>query len=391
MNWPLVELANVCEIVSGATPRRDVPEYWGNDVPWVTPKDISRLNQPTLEDAPEYISFKGLRSCSATLLPKGTILLSSRAPIGLVAIAGREMCTNQGFKSLVPGPNIHGPYLYHLMKASAQRLNDLGTGATFKEVSKKVVGGFQIPLPPFDAQHRIASILDKADGIRRKRQEALKHLDDFLRATFLDMFGDPAKNPKGWPIGTIRDLVENVKYGTSQKAHPEAKGFPVLRMGNITVDGALDVSDLKYVELSSADQRKYLAQKRDILFNRTNSKDLVGKTTVFDLDTPYAFAGYLVRAKPKVGVSPYYVSAYLNSAHGKQTLRSRCKSIVGMANINAQELQEIPIVLPPPRLQSRYEAVVLAARSNQNQMNRACEEANDLFASLSQRAFAGEL
>jgi type I restriction enzyme S subunit len=116
----MVPLGECCRIVSGSTPKRNKAEYWDGDIPWVTPKDLSKLDSPILKDAPEKITQAGYTSCSTTLMPEGSILFSSRAPIGHVAIAGRAMCTNQGFKSLVPGDKVHSPYLYWCMRQYAR-------------------------------------------------------------------------------------------------------------------------------------------------------------------------------------------------------------------------------------------------------------------------------
>lgn len=274
------------------------------------------------------------------MLPKGSILLTSRAPIGNVAIAGRGMCTNQGFKSLVPGEKIDTNYLYYCICFLSPQLQALGNGATFKEVNKKIVESFKIPLPPLEEQKRIAAILDKADAIRRKRQQAIDLADQFLRSVFLDMFGDPVTNPKGFPFGTVRDLICEAKYGTSGKASETVGEYPILRMGNITYEGGWDFSSLKYIDLTEDEKPKYLVNKGDLLFNRTNSKELVGKAAVFEDDSLMAIAGYLIRVRPNKRGNNYYISGYLNSNHGKLTLRSMCKNIVGMANINAQELQD---------------------------------------------------
>ncbi len=227
MTWPMVKLRDCCEVVGGATPKREVSEYWDSpDVPWVTPKDVSDLGCSTLEDAPEYISEAGYKSCSTSMLPRGSVLVTSRAPIGNIAIAGRDLCTNQGFKSLIPGENVDGLYLYYCMKHSAQRLQALGNGATFKEVSKKVVEEFEIPLPPLAEQQRIAAILDKADAIRRKRQQAIQLADDFLRAVFLDMFGDPNSNSKNVPVLPMTDVF-NISTGSlNSNAAVEGGKYP---------------------------------------------------------------------------------------------------------------------------------------------------------------------
>ncbi|EIQ7136008.1 restriction endonuclease subunit S, partial [Escherichia coli] len=216
-----------------------------------------------------------------------------------------------------------------------------------KHLSVKKIQDIKIRLPSLKEQKRIAAILDKADAIRQKREQAIKLADDFLRAKFLEMFGTPANNIHRFPKGTIRDLVDSVNYGTSAKASIDSGEYPILRMGNITYQGRWDFTDLKYLDLSVKEKDKYLVKEGDLLFNRTNSKELVGKTAVYEEDRPMAFAGYLIRVRPNSIGNNYYISGYLNSIHGKITLMNMCKSIVGMANINAQELQNIEILIPP--------------------------------------------
>jgi len=295
---------------------------------------------------------------------------------------------------LLPDPKrLNRKYLVYYLRSN-QFVNWVNTqvaGAKMPRVSMKVFWEHEIPLPPLPEQKRITAILDKADAIRRKRQQSIQLADDFLRAVFLDMFGDPVTNPKGWEDGTIRDLVTEAKYGSSQKAHVTDGQFPILRMGNITYEGGWNFTDLKHVDLSEKDQPKYLLKKRDLVFNRTNSKELVGKTAVFESDDEMAIAGYLIRVRTNDIGNPYYISAYLNSDHGKRTLQGMCKSIVGMANINAQELQNIQILLPPKTLQDDYEKLVVAVRKRVFKMNMFSNDSAELFSSLSQKAFAGKL
>lgn len=391
MSWPMVKLKDCCTVVGGATPKRNIAEYWdSDDIPWVTPKDISNLNNKYLDDAPEYISQKGFDKCATHMLPKGAVLLTSRAPIGNLAIATKPMCTNQGFKSLVPNKGVCNEYIYYCLLAYSSKLQALGNGATFKEVSKKVVEEFEIPLPPLDEQKRIAKILDKADAIRQKRKQAIALADDFLRGVFLDMFGDPVTNPKGFPVGKIGDLVDSAKYGSSAKASETDGEYPILRMGNLTYQGGLDFTELKYIDLDATEEAKYLVHKGDLLFNRTNSKELVGKTAVYDRDRPMAFAGYLVRVRANEDGNNYYISGYLNSTHGKQTLQGMCKSIVGMANINAKELQSIRILRPPVALQRDYEVLVKAVKKSLEKHLDSEKELSNLFSALSQKAFSGQ-
>jgi type I restriction enzyme S subunit len=232
--------------------------------------------------------------------------------------------------------------------------------------------------------------LDKADALREKRRQSLAQLDTLLQSVFLDMFGDPVTNPKGWPKGTIRDLVSEVNYGTSSKAGEQGQ-FPILRMNNITYQGGWNFDALKYIDLSATEQNKYLAKKGDLLFNRTNSKELVGKTAVYRRDEPMAIAGYLIRVRGNNDCNTEYLSGVLNSSYGKLTLLNMCKSIIGMANINAQELQSIPILKPPKHLQDEYAAIVAKIEANKATLQTSLEKSNALFQSLQQRAFTGEL
>ena len=392
MSWPLVAIKDCCTVVGGGTPKREVEEYWDSrDVAWVTPKDISKIGSMFLDDAPEYISTKGFKSCAAHKLPKGSLLLTSRAPIGNVAITNKEMATNQGFKSLIPSKKVDIKYLYFCMLYSAKRLEAEGNGATFKEVSKKVVEGFKIPLPPLEIQKQIAAVLEKADQLRKDCRQMEQELNSLAQSVFIDMFGDPVTNPKGWEMGTIGQLLKSANYGTSEKSSTDILQYPVLRMNNITYEGGWDFTSLKYMDMSEKDEEKYLVESGDILFNRTNSKELVGKTAVYREDKPMAYAGYLVRARCNEKGNPDYISAFMNSKYGKQTLQSMCKSIVGMANINAQEFQKIKIAKPLVELQNEYSEKVGKIQALIREAKAQEEEYRDAFNALMQKAFKGEL
>ncbi len=313
----------------------------------------------------------------------------------IVRCEGKNVLLNQrvGKLVIINEKKVYFPYLQQVLNRKQVRMyyTRFAGGGVQINLGKQDLLSIPIPLPPLAEQKHIAAILDKADTIRHKRQAAIKLADSFLRATFLDMFGDPVTNPKGWEWGTIRELVSEVKYGTSQKADISEGNYPILRMNNITYGGRLDISALKYINLTEADEAKYLAQKGDLLFNRTNSKELVGKTAVYNLDYPMAIAGYLIRVRANKIANSHYISGYLNSTHGKQTLLGMCKSIIGMANINAQELQDIKILKPPPELQIEYAQMVYAVEAKKLKLIDAIKHGKRLFNSLTQRAFRGEL
>lgn len=317
MSWPLVKLGDLFKVTSGGTPSRRQLEYYENGtIPWIKTGD---LHNKYVTSASEYITQEGLDGSSTRMYPKGTVLVAMYgATIGACSILDIDACTNQACAAFTPSEKVDINFLYYLLKQSKSTFVKAGSGGAQPNISATFLKEFKIPLPPLEEQKRIAAILDKADAIRRKRQQAIQLADDFLRSVFLDMFGDPVTNPKGFPIGTIRDFVETANYGSSGKASETEGEYPMLRMGNITYEGAWDFTNLKYIDLSEKDKPKYLTQKGDLLFNRTNSKELVGKTAVFEEEKPMAIAGYLIRVRTNELGNNYYLSGYLNSAHGKK-------------------------------------------------------------------------
>lgn len=301
---------------------------------------------------------------------------------GLDGIIGSTLA-----KLEIQNEHLVGDFLGRFLQNKFQYLRDRCTGATIPHISRNVLVDLTIPLPTLEEQKRIVRILDQADSLRQKRQKAISLLDDYLKAVFLEMFGDPHNNIHNFPIGIIGDLVSEVKYGTSKKAEENGE-YIYLRMNNITYRGELDLSALKYINLDDNEKSKYLAQRGDILFNRTNSKELVGKTAVYDLDEPMAIAGYLIRVRVNEKAFPEYISGYLNSKHGKLTLEKMCKNIVGMANINAKELQKIRIIVPPRALQEKYAQIVKKNRALKAVMKKQYHKMDTNFNALMQGAFA---
>ncbi len=270
-------------------------------------------------------------------------------------------------------------------------LNKYIKGATRGKLNKSVLESIPIPLPSLTDQLHIANLLTKAENLIAQRKESIRLLDEFLKSMFLEMFGDPSTNTKKFAKGTLRDVITEVKYGTSSPAEDEGL-YPYLRMNNITPDGYMDYSKLKYINISDEKEKeKYVVRKGDLLFNRTNSKELVGKTGVFNEDSEMIIAGYLIRVRTNENANPWFLWGYLNSIHGKQTLLGMCKSIVGMANINAQELQRIKILIPPIELQTQFAQFVEKTEALKTQYQESLTELENLYGSLSQRAFRGEL
>ena len=381
--YPSAPLGDVCVIVGGGTPRRGNEAYFNGAIPWVKPTDITAAEDLFIEQTGETISELGLRESSARLVPAGTVLLTSRATIGYTAVASKPVATNQGLANLICSERLHPEYVAFWLRGQRDRLIQLAGGTTFKEISKSALKQIGIPLPPLDEQRRIASILNRAARIERLRARAADRFREFVPALFIKMFGDPVENPMEWRIEPLGAYCILTQYGTSKKANDRAKGVPVLRMGNVTYDGYLNCTDLKYTELTEADTEKYALHVGDILFNRTNSKELVGKTGIWDGRFEAVAASYFIRLKVKENaLCPVYVWAFMNSSAMKRRLFRTARGAVGQANINAKELESLPLPVPPLKHQRQYAEIVKAIHGTVRFVDSSQKISLDLGTSL---------
>jgi len=201
------------------------------------------------------------------------------------------------------------------------------------------------------------------------------------------MFGNPLTNPMNWDIRTVGELSADVKYGTSSKASDVGK-YKYLRMNNLTYDGYIDLSDLKYIDMSDEDLEKCVVRKGDILFNRTNSSELVGKTAYFDFDEDMVIAGYIIRVRLNDCMSPIFFARFMNLEYMKRQLRSMAKGAVNQANINAQELKSIEVYVPPIDLQNQFADFVAQTDKSKLAIQQSVEKLQMLKAKLMPEYFS---
>ena len=232
MEWKEVTLEEIGTIVGGATPSTKRTSFYDGDIPWLTPKDLSANSNKYIFRGERNITAEGFNSCSCKMLPKGSVLFSSRAPIGYVAIAASEMCTNQGFKSVIPNEDTDSEFLYYLLKYNKDNIVSQGSGTTFAEVSGKTMKGIEVVVPKeVDDQRRIASILSSLDRKIELNNKINADLEEMAQAIFKNWFVDfePFKDgkfvdselgmiPEGWKVGLLGELC-NFKRGKNL-AHP---------------------------------------------------------------------------------------------------------------------------------------------------------------------------
>lgn len=380
--WPTVALKECVRVVGGATPKSGTAEFWDGDVPWTTPKDLSDLDGKFLTDTPRKITRAGLKSCAAELLPANSVLFSSRAPIGHVAINSVPMATNQGFKSMVPGPNVDASFLYWWLKCHRADIELLGNGATFKEVSKAIVERIEIPLPPLNDQKRIAAILDQADELRRKRQRAIARLNQLGQAIFHEMFGDPATNPKGFEALPLGDVVEFIGGSQPAKSHFLYEGGP---------------DRVRFVQIRDFRTDKYPTWVPKALAKRPFEQDdvMIGRygPPVFQifrgLSGTYNVA--LMKAKPKMHLTSDFVFYLLQEPKLHSFVVANSERTAGQSGVNLDLLEKYPAYAPPVALLREFSDRVADADSQARAYREASMATDRLFASLQHRAFRGEL
>lgn len=391
MSWSRVQLGHIADIVSGATPKTGIVEYWAGDIPWVTPADLSNLGEAFIGSTARMITKAGLASCAATLLPEQSILLSSRAPIGHVAINSVPMATNQGFKSLVPHRDVAEPkYLYHWLKANTNYLQSLGNGATFKEVSKATVARVEVPLPPLDEQRRIAGILDHVESLRTKHLQAEHNSEELASAVFDQLFGDPIANPKGWPVHRFGELALSMQYGPrfyNESYSPE--GIRIVRITDLDHAGYLDFGSMPKMSVTDDERRKFELTAGDIIFARTGAT--VGKLALIKQADPPCIAGaYFIRIQLEDCLEPDFAAAFLRS-RSIQSIIEAGSHQSAQQNFSGPGLRALPCPLPPIELQRQFSSLLAKLGEDRSPRARAASALDELFVSLQYRAFSGQL
>lgn len=217
MSWPVVKLGDLVEIKGGGTPSKNEGSFWGGDIPWASVKDLKGSRISKTEDS---ISELGVKNSATNVIPAGTIITATRMALGRFAISTVDMAINQDLKALIikDDKKLNRNYFFHFLESKAIYIQNEGKGATVKGITLDFLRSIDVPFPPLAEQKRIAEILDKADAIRSKRQQAIQLADDFLKAVFLDMFGDPVTNPNGWDVRPLGGIVDIKGGGRQAKA-----------------------------------------------------------------------------------------------------------------------------------------------------------------------------
>lgn len=272
-------------------------------------------------------------------------------------------------------------FLFYFLLIELKRIEEHTPFVTVKHLSATTLNNIISPVPPINLQNHIVLELDKLNELIEIKRKQLKDLDALTQSLFYETFGEPFLNSMGWPIMSFGELASSINYGTSLPATDGGK-YPYIRMNNLTDNGYLDLSNLKYIDIPSSELDKCLVKKGDILFNRTNSREKVGKTALFDRTEEMVIAGYIIRVRTKEGLlNPIFAVRYMNLPELKEHLRKICRGAVNQANINSKEMASIPFLVPPIELQNQYALKIEAVEAQKRLIESSIVDLETLLAS----------
>ncbi len=296
-------------------------------------------------------------------------------------------------KFVVKDKDVLNDYLFFILRSPVYQnaIWQFATGCAQPNISSSQLESIEVALPGRELQQRIVALLSKIESVLEKRRQTLRLADEFLKSAFLEMFGEPSRNSKNWPVKRISDVLLSSQYGTSKKSNSEGRGYIILGMGNISYKGELDLSRVSFVDLSEKEFEELKLMSGDIIFNRTNSTELVGKTACWKREEKAVLASYLVKLKLKADVVPEFFTFLLNTSYYKNIFMQRCKKAVGQSNISPTLLREFEVFLPPRSQQQKFADLVQKVERLKEKQKQSETQLQNLFNSLMQRAFRGEL
>lgn len=359
-DWETVKIEDLFSVETGTTPSTKNKEYWNGSINWVTPADMSKLKTPYIRTTERTVYKKALEDTNLTLMPVGSLIISTRAPVGYVAIVRQEATFNQGCKGLIPKDNTKvNPEFYRYYLLSKNKiLQNLSGGSTFKELSKSMLEKFNVPLLPLSEQKAIASILSTVDNAIQKVDEAITKTERLKKGLMEKLLTkgightkfkktEIGKIPKEWEVVRLENAAIDIQPGFASGKR-DSNGIIQLRMNNVTTDGRLVLDSYIKVPIPP-NIDKYRVRKGDILFNNTNSVDLVGKTTVAGKDfEDLTFSNHFTRIRMiKDKVSYCWFKYYLIRKWERGFFKSICRRHVHQAGIAKSILEKIKIPLPP--------------------------------------------
>lgn len=395
MSYKKVKISDIGKIVSGATPKTKDVDNYGGSIAWITPADLSGYTSKYISHGSRNITQKGYDSCSTHLMPRGTVLFSSRAPIGYVAIAENPICTNQGFKSIVPNDDIDSEFLYYQLQYLRKKIQEKGSGTTFKEISGKVLGETDIVVPSLEEQSRIVARIEELFSELDKAVDTLKttkeQLEVYRQAVLKEIFDSVSTTSVH-----IKDVCLDIKVGIVIKPtqyYVSENGVPAFRNANVRRGY---INDTDWVMISKEGHQQNCRSEvhtNDVLISRSGAN--LGMASV----VPARYNGYnaidVVIAVPDISkVSPEFLAQYTNSPMGRAIVKKNERG-AAQGHLNVSAYANLPIGVPDLQEQEKLVKQISdrlsVCDSIEKTVDTALAQADAMRQSILKQAFEGKL
>ena len=395
-SWQAAKISQIIDdIVGGGTPSKTNPENFKGNIPFMTVKDMrGRFITNTIDK----ISKDALQNSTTKLVPPDTLVIATRMALGKIAKTTQATAINQDIKAIYPSNGVEKRYIEHFWRYRAQYIESIGTGTTVKGIRLEDIRSISIPVAPSNEQRRIADKLDRVLARVDTANEHLSRVAPLIKRFRQSVLAAATSGRLTEETSTtsrqvmLQDVALDFSYGSSEKSKPHGK-VPVIRMGNIQ-GGSINWSNLVFTD-NESEIEKYELTYGDVLFNRTNSPELVGKTAIYDQGPRAIYAGYLIRIKCTEELNPFYLNYCLNSPMGRAYCWSVKSDGVSQSNINAKKLAAFPFRLPSIEEQSeivrRVEKLFAFADRLEERLSQAQAAVQKLTPALLAKAFRGEL
>ncbi|MEQ9080470.1 MAG: restriction endonuclease subunit S [Sandaracinaceae bacterium] len=372
-------------IVNGSTPKSGETQYWDGNIPWVTPDDLGKIDGSVVSHTRRAITEAGLASCGTTMVPPGSVLVSTRAPIGYVAIAGTALCTNQGCKSLVATAPTHAPYYYYVFAAATPELRARGRGTTFQELSTSEFSEVRVPAPDYATQTRIADFLDRKtaaiDALIAKKERLIELLEEKRQALITQAVTKgldpnvPMKDsgiewlgeiPAHWSVTKPKFACSRIVDGVHHTPNYVDDGVPFVTVKNLTAGPGISLEDTKFVSEADHAQliRRAHPERGDVLISKDGT---LGVTRVIETETAFSIfvSVALLKLRPNL-LRPWFLRYCFESDALWQQFESR-KSGSGLKHLILSDIGDVVTPCPPLHEQ---DSIVRATRQRMDHIEK---------------------
>lgn len=385
-DWVTAKLKEVAKVVTGKTPQTSNSEYYGGDIPFVSPAD---LNEGILSETKTYLTSSG--ADQVYRVPENTVLVSCIGNLGKLAITSKEVCFNQQINGLIfDEQKIFPKYGFYFAQTLKPQLEKASSSTTLPIVNKSRFSDLEIKYPPLEEQRRIASILDQADELRQKRQQAIAKLDQLLQATFIDMFGDPVSNPKGWEKVKFEDEVEFLTGFAFKSADFKDSGIKLCRGINV-LPNTLDWNDTAYwneKELEKYSRFKILQNDILVAMDRPWISTGFKITLVKENDPNMLLVQRVARLRVKESFGANFVFQILSMPEFKKHCRITETTV---PHISPTDFKSFDLIKPDNHMIEKFEKIAKLINIQKDKMRDSEVQNDNLFASLQTQAFNGTL